>query len=112
MDTAFPNEAADPRFTVERYLALIDEGVLAEDDRVELLDGVVVAMAPQSPPHAGITHRVAKVLRRAVGERADVRDDKPLVLAPFSMPEPDVAVVAPDPRDYVTAHPRTAILII
>jgi Uma2 family endonuclease len=112
MDTALPNETADPRFTVDRYLALVDQGVLAEDDRVELLDGVVVAMAPQSPPHAGITHRVAKVLRRAVGERADIRDDKPLVLPPFSMPEPDVAVVAVDPRDYITAHPRTAFLIV
>jgi Uma2 family endonuclease len=73
-------ETADPRFTVERYLALVDEGLFAEEDRVELLDGVVVAMAPQDPPQAGITHRVAKVLRRAVGERADLREDKPLVL--------------------------------
>jgi Uma2 family endonuclease len=112
MDTALPNGAADPRFTVERYLALVDEGVLAEDDRVELLDGVVVAMAPQNPPHAGITHQVAKVLRRAVGEHADVREDKPLILAPFSMPEPDVAVVELDRRNYVAAHPRTALLLV
>lgn len=112
MDAARPDEAADPRFTIERYLALVDEGALSEDDRVELLDGVVVAIAPQSPRHAGITHRVAKVLRRAIGERADVREDKPLVLPPFSMPEPDIAVVASDPGDYVTAHPRTAFLLV
>lgn len=112
MDTAFPNGGADARVTVERYRVLIDERVLEPDDRVELLDGVVVSMAPQDPRHAGVTHRVAKVLRCAIGTRADVREDKPVVLSPFSMPEPDVAVVAADPSDYVTAHPRTAMLIV
>src|SRR5439155_508173 len=78
----------------------------------ELLDGVIVAMAPRKPGHAGTIHRVARALRRAVGERADVREDKSLVLAPFSVPEPDVAVVVLDPHDYLRAHPTTALLVV
>ena len=102
----------DHRVTVERYFGLVTEGVLDADDRVELLDGVIVAMAPRKPGHAGTIHRVARALRRAVGERADVREDKSLVLAPFSVPEPDVAVVALDPHDYLRAHPTTALLVV
>src|SRR5207253_6136712 len=56
----------DHRVTVERYFGLVDEGVLDADDRVELLDGVIVAMAPQRPGHAGTIDRVARALRRAV----------------------------------------------
>jgi Uma2 family endonuclease len=40
---------ADPapaRVTREQYFALVDHGVLTEDDHVELLEGVIVAMAP------------------------------------------------------------------
>ena len=74
-----PTETSgDHRVTVERYFGLVTEGVLDADDRVELLDGVIVAMAPEKPGHAGTIHRVARALRRAVGERADVREDKSL----------------------------------
>jgi Uma2 family endonuclease len=48
-----PNDPSrDPRFTVERYLALFEDGALDPHDRVELLEGVVVAMPPSNPPHA------------------------------------------------------------
>src|SRR5437867_9815175 len=44
------------RYTVERYSRLVEEGVLSPDERVELLEGVIVGMAPHSPRHAaGIT---------------------------------------------------------
>lgn len=34
------------RLTVEQYFGLVEAGVLTEDDRVELLEGVIVAMRP------------------------------------------------------------------
>src|SRR5262245_53014534 len=112
MDPA-PEEPADlTRFTVERYLTLVDEGVLEPDDRVELLEGVVVAMSPRNPRHdTGIT-LVADALHEAVGRRAVVRVQCALVIGRFSVPEPDVAVVAGTPRDYAAMHPDTALLVI
>src|SRR3989442_11766782 len=42
-----PSEPAAPtRMTVERYFALVDEGLLEPDDRVELLEGVVARGGP------------------------------------------------------------------
>jgi len=112
MDPALPNEAADPRMTVDEYLGLVDQGLLEPDDRVELLDGVVVAMSPPNPPHCGNTARVVRALRRAVGARADVREEKPLALGRYSLPEPDAAVVQIDPLEYTRSHPTTAFLVV
>lgn len=112
MDPALPNQAADTRMTVEQYFALVDQGVLEPEDRVELLEGVVVAMAPANPPHCGNTDRVAQALRRAVGHRAQVREEKPIIVGPYSVLEPNVAVVPVDPLNYTEAHPRTALLLI
>ena len=108
-----PTEPADPtRLTVERYFGLVDEGVLEPDDRVELLEGVVVAMPPRNPPHdTGIT-LAADALHEAVGRRAVIRVQCSLVLGRFSAPEPDVAVVAGTARDYATAHPNAALLVV
>jgi Uma2 family endonuclease len=112
MDPALPNEGSDPRMTVEQYFALADEGVLEPDDRVELLDGVVVSMAPRNPPHDGNTARIAKALRREAGDRALVREEKTLILGRHSVPEPDVAVVPLDPLEYTESHPTTAYLVV
>ena len=94
MAVAVPPAGTVPeRFTVERFFALVDEGVLQPDDRVELLEGVIVAMAPSNAPHASATSRVADALRGAVGKRALVREEKCLILGLYSVPEPDVALV-------------------
>jgi hypothetical protein len=48
MDVPGPDPQDQPvgPYTVERYFRLVDDGLLEPDDRVELLGGVVVAMAP------------------------------------------------------------------
>jgi Uma2 family endonuclease len=107
-----PQDAASTGFTVEQYFALVDEGRLDPDDRVELLEGVVVSMSPANSPHATAVHLVAEALHAAVGERAAVRIQAPLVLGRRSVPEPDVALVTGRTRDYTKAHPTTALLVV
>jgi Uma2 family endonuclease len=111
MVTAAP-APAEARYTSERYFALVDQGVLRPDDRVELLEGVIVAVAPQNPRHAVATSRTAESLRDAVGARAAVRVQIPLVAGPLSVPEPDVAVVPGRHEDYQDAHPASALLVV
>ncbi|TMA62810.1 MAG: Uma2 family endonuclease [Deltaproteobacteria bacterium] len=100
------------RFTRERYYRLVTEGVLSPDDRVELLEGVVVAMAPQGPRHEVAGDIVAEALRRAVGAQAAVRVQRSLVAGRRSVPEPDVAVVPGRLHDYVRSRPTTALLVV
>jgi len=100
------------RFAVERYFALVAEGVLAPDDPVELLEGVVVSMPPEDPPHAAAISKTGEALRAAVGARAAVREQHPLVAGRQSVPEPDIAVVAGNNADYERSHPTTALLVV
>ena len=46
--------AVRPRlFTVDEYYAMGKAGVFAPDERVELLEGRIITMAPIGPPHGG-----------------------------------------------------------
>lgn len=103
---------AETRYTSDRYFQLVDEGLLRPDDRVELLEGVIVAMAPQNPRHASAITRVQAALADAIGKRAVIRGQLPLVASAYSVAEPDVAIVPGQSSDYDSAHPTTALLVV
>jgi Uma2 family endonuclease len=102
----------EPLFTPERYFALADEGVLRPDDRVELLEGVIVAMAPQGPLHASVVSNLVRCFFERLGDRAAVRMQLPLLAGASSVPEPDVALVPGRESDYARRHPETAHLVV
>jgi Uma2 family endonuclease len=81
-----------------------------EDDRVELIRGNLVTMAPNDPEHASPIEILTDFLVRAVGERGRVRIQLPLVAADESEPEPDLAVVPVG--NYAKQHPASAFLVI
>ena len=93
----------------EEYDRLIELGAF-EDERVELLSGMLVAMSPQGARHAHATMRLHELLLRALGDRAEVRSHSPLSLPEDSEPESDVAVVPPG--DYSREHPSGAYLVV
>jgi Uma2 family endonuclease len=99
-------------YTVDGYFGLVRQGILRPDDRVELLDGMIIAEPPQDPDHAASTSQIDRVLREVIGRRAAIRVQLPLVLGPYSAPEPDVAVVPGDEADYARSHPTTALLVV
>lgn len=98
-------------YSAARYLGLVDEGVLGLGDRVELLEGVIVAAEPQNPVHASAVSRIQRVLERTLGDRAIVRVQLDFIAGRRSVPEPDVAVVPPDPTWYADAHPSRAWVV-
>jgi len=110
MEERFPARAVG--YSVEAYFGLVHRGVIDEDDRIELLDGVIVAEPPMDPPHASGISLVAEALRRAVGTRALIRIQAPFIADWFSAPEPDVAVVPGVVTDYLERHPTEALLVV
>lgn len=91
-------------WTVDEYHRMIDAGILTEDDNVELLEGRIVQMSPQRPPHAGTAQRASDYIKAQLAAQAHVRMQLPITL-PTSEPEPDIAVVRIDPNAYGDRHP-------
>jgi Uma2 family endonuclease len=90
---------------------MIEAGILSEDERVELLEGVIVAMSPQRHPHAWAIEWLTRFLVRALGDEYRVRPQLPLTLGEHNEPEPDLAVIRADSRTK-DRHPDSALLVI
>lgn len=95
-----------------RYDRLIDAGIFGPEDRVELLDGLLVVREPQGGRHATAVALVRGALEKAFGRAYYVREEKPIALDEQSEPEPDVVVVPGRPRDYRDAHPSQPVLVV
>ena len=65
--------AGTRRFTVEEYLAMEVAGILHEDDRIELIDGVIIVMPPIGDPHEVSTDWLTRLLVPPLIDRAIVR---------------------------------------
>lgn len=100
------------RFTVDEYHRMAEAGILTEDDRVELLDGQIVAMTPIGPPHAGCVTQLTRLLVRALGDDATVSVQNPVVLGTHWEPEPDVAVLTLGADAYRARHPRAGDVLL
>ncbi len=84
---------------------MIAAGILTTRDRVELLEGCIIEMVPQEPPHAATTSSFGNDFVLLFAGRAWVRQQLPITIAPNSEPEPDIAVVRLDPNRYRDRHP-------
>ena len=91
------------------YDQLIKLGAF-EDERIELLNGALVAMSPIGAPHHATVQRLNQLLVLALAGRALVSCQGPFAADEYSEPEPDFAVVPLG--DYDADHASTAYLII
>jgi Uma2 family endonuclease len=95
--------------TRSEYERMIEHG-LFQDERVELLRGVLVKMSPQLAPHASTIRKLTALLTVQLQGRCLLSIQSPLALSADSEPEPDLAVVPLG--DYDARHPDTALLVI
>ena len=100
------------RWSREVYDRAVEAGVFGPEDRVELIEGELLTMAPQGSRHAAVATRVGALLARVFGDRGHVRTQMPLAADDDSEPEPDLAVVPGDALDYLDAHPAAALLVV
>jgi Uma2 family endonuclease len=84
--------------------AALNVGILAPDDRVELLEDVIDRKLPKSPSHRIATRATRQALDRVIPNGWYVDEQEPLTLE-TSEPEPDVAVIRGETRNYTDRHP-------
>lgn len=100
------------RFTRDEYDRMVETGFFHPEERLELIDGQIVEKMTQGSRHATAVSLTAKALVAAFGVGFEVRVQMPLALDEFSEPEPDIAVVTGDARDYRDHHPTGALLVV
>jgi Uma2 family endonuclease len=118
-----PAEEARPaRLSLEQYHLMIEAGVLADGDPIELIDGLLVLKDRAAEGDERMTHgaRHASVLRRLTGLQprvaalgCHVQIQLPITLPPRSEPEPDAAIVKGGTDAYEDRHPgRGDVLVV
>ena len=100
------------RFTVAEYYAMADAGILAHKERVELLDGEIVIMAPIGNRHQSGVDRLTAMLAATLQGRAIVRVQGPARLDDGSEPQPDIALLRPLADYYASDHPGPADVLL
>ena len=106
---------ATRRFTVDEYYKMAEAGILGEDDRVELIEGEIVQMAPIGPRHAGELDDLMLLFVEQLRGAARVRVQNPVRLSRRSEPEPDIALVRPESergRSYKVEHPTAEDVLL
>ena len=94
------------RLSVEDYHKLGEVGILTEDERVELIEGELIDMAPIGGPHMGLVNRLTRLLVVAVGDLGVVSIQNPVTLPPHSEPQPDVTILKPGADGASSTVPR------
>jgi Uma2 family endonuclease len=93
------------RLDVDDYHRMADAGILGKHDRVELIDGELIDMAPIGQGHAAIVSRLTRALVMAGDRISIVWPQNPVQLDRYSEPQPDLAILRYRADFYETGEP-------
>ena len=99
------------KFTLADVDALVRAGVMAENARVELIDGDLILMASEGGPHVRYKVELNRWLTRALPEAYRLAPDATLRLAANNAPEPDLYVYPADLREEDVRGADTLLVI-
>jgi Uma2 family endonuclease len=99
-------------FTADEVLRMVETGILAADEPVELLEGELVVVSPQGPEHQTVTERLRRRLEAIYGDRFHARSHSTIQASGDSLPEPDVAILRGEVDDYLRRLPTGADLAL
>ena len=98
-------EATKKLFTVDEYCRMAEAGILAENDRVELIEGEIIQMSPIGRKHAARVDRATDLFTAAFRGKAIVRVQNPVRLNLYNEPVPDIALLKYRSDYYESQHP-------
>jgi len=105
-------ELARRLFTVAEYHRMGEAGILGEDERVELIEGEIVQMAPIGPRHVGSVININRLFVTRLGDRAVVSPQNPVVIPPRSEPQPDLLLLRPRAVSYSRELPTSQDVLL
>ena len=101
------------RFDVDAYYRMAETGILSPKDRVELIDGEIIEMAPIGSAHGGKVNRLTSLVARLAADgRVIASVQSPLRLDPYNEPQPDLMLLRPRADFYESSHPTAADVLL
>ena len=100
------------RYTVADYHRLPEVGILSPDERVELIDGQVVEMAPIGSRHSNAVKGLTRRLYRRLGDDVIISVQDPLRLDNHNEVQPDVMVLRGPADDRPRPLPTVADVLL
>ena len=100
------------KLSIDDFERLGAAGILAEDSRVELIEGDLIDMPPIGTGHMSVSNRLNRLLVNRAGDDAIVSVAHPMRLPPWSMPQPDFMLLRPRADDYATQHPGAGDVLL
>ena len=98
------------RFTATDYERMIAAGILAADDRLEMIAGEIVTMSPIGARNVACVMALTELLSSAAAGTARVGVQNPILLPNNSVPQPDITVVRR--RSYTASLPTVADVLL
>ena len=98
------------RFTAEEYHKMAEAGILHEDDRVELIEGEIVDMAPIGSRHATCVRELVWLLSKQLSDELRLDVQNPVRLVEYGEPQTDLAVIRAG--DYAGALPEPGDVLL
>lgn len=94
------------RLSVEQYDRMTEVGILGPDDRVELLEGVIIKKMTKNSPHMVASTILTQLMVRILPDGWFLSVENPVSIPErASEPEPDAQVVRGHHRDYLVRKP-------
>jgi len=94
------------RLSVADFLHMGEAGILREDDRIELIEGELIDMAPIGSRHVSAVAVLGKLLTLAAGDNALVTSQSPVVLNDNTQPQPDLLLLKRRDDYYASSLPE------
>ena len=99
-------------FTVEEYHRMGKAGIFGPDERVELIDGEIIQMAPIGTRHLGCVINANRLFLTRLGDRAVVSPQNPVEILPRSEPQPDMVLLRAGPVSYSRKRPASEDVLL
>jgi Uma2 family endonuclease len=100
------------RISADRYQKMVETGVLTQYDRVELVDGDMLNMAPIGTQHSAATDRLTRLFVLAAGDSAIVSPGRSVKLGDYSVPQPDLMLLRPREDFYAGQIPTAPDVLL
>lgn len=111
-ENGFENEAIKVhRWTREEYYKMAELGFF-QGKKVELIEGEIIEMSPMKSLHATVIRLVLDIMRSIFDKGYVVDSQLPMSFSDATEPEPDIAVVEGEIKDFIQTHPKTAVLVV